>query len=526
MTNRGRKSADDLLLEALRAHRPDVPELGPSRLELERRRLMARLAAVGSERGVARLGGLGTRWIAAAAAAAVVALALAVALLASRSGGDAVTLSGEWKVEPGDAIASGALIAVPRGARASLVLADGTRIWADGGARVRLVEGAGLGVELVGGRIAAEVAKRPPAAGAFAVSTEFGTVSVTGTVFTVAVAKDDMIVRLYEGRVRLAAAGRSVSLSPGRSARATRAGIAALAAVPEAERRADLAFVGDEIPRLAAATIIAPKPAAGAAKPELEPTLPAADAAEPELETILPAADAAEPELETIPPAAGAAEPEDRLIALWRAARYAEIVALTDGPGTPPAALFHRGKALAALGRWAEAGAAYAGAAAGGGELAGEALYLSAAAHQKAGDLPESLAMSERAAARGGPNADHASRLVFIAQLGLGRYADAGRSASGYLAAFPEGAHVAEARFVLGTGLRLSKSWAAAAVAYADFAALGRGEPQMRDDAAFYVGYCQLMAGSAAEGKKNLELYLASNPSGRHVEQARAALSN
>jgi hypothetical protein len=34
------------------------------------------------------------------------------------------------------------------------------------------------------------------------------------------------------------------------------------------------------------------------------------------------------------------------------------------------------------------------------------------------------------------------------------------------------------------------------------------------------------MAGSAAEGKKNLELYLAGYPSGRHVEQARAALSN
>jgi ferric-dicitrate binding protein FerR (iron transport regulator)/TolA-binding protein len=518
MTARGKKSADELLVEALRAHRPDVPELGPSRLELERRRLMARLADGESDRAFSRFGGLRVRGLAAAAAAIVIA-AIAIALFTLRGGESVVALSGEWRLERGDAIASGALISVPRGSRAALVLTDGSRIWADGDARLRVVEGKGLAVKLLAGRLAAQIAKRSPASDAFVVSTEFGEVSVMGTTFTVAVEPEGMIVRLYEGRVRLSSAGRSVTLSPGRSARAARDGIAALSTVAEEERRADLAFVDGDLTRLvrrepdASESKIAPKPAEGEAKADLD-----------QAETAIA------PKSETAPkPAEGAAkagDPLDRLVALWRAGRYTEIVALTQEPGTPPGQLFYRGKALGALGRWAEAGGAYADAAAAGGEQGGEALYLAAAAHHKAGNLPDSLAMSERAASRGGPNADHARRLVFISLLGLGRYGDAGRSASDYLSAFPEGAHVAEARFVVGTGLRLSKSWAAAATAYAGFTALGRGEPQMRDDAAFYVGYCQLMAGSAAEGKKNLELYLAGYPSGRHVEQARAALSN
>jgi len=519
MTGKGKKSADDLLAEALRAHRPDVPELGPSRLELERRRLMARLVDGGKERAFSRFGGRWTRGL--AAAAAIIIVAIAIALLAARSGESVVALSGEWKLERGDAIASGALISVPGGSRASLVFADGSRIWADGDTRLRVVEGKGFAVKLLAGRLAAEVAKRAPASDAFVVSTEFGEVAVMGTTFTVAVEAEGMIVRLYEGRVRLSSAGRSVSLSPGRSARATRDGIAALSVVSAQEERADLAFVAG------AELTITPKPAEGVAEADLgqakSKIAPKSEIAPKPAEGEAKAdLDQAKAELDQ----AKAVDPVDRLIALWRAGRYAEIVALTQEPGTPPGQLFYRGKALGALGRWAEAGGAYADAAAAGGERGGEALYLAAAAHHKAGNLSDSLAMSERAASRGGPNADHARRLIFISLFGLGRYGDAGRSASEYLSAFPEGAHVAEARFVVGTGLRLSKSWAPAAAAYAGFTALGRGEPQMRDDAAFYVGYCQLMAGSAAEGKKNLELYLASTPSGRHVEQARAALSN
>jgi tetratricopeptide (TPR) repeat protein len=515
MAGRGKRTADELLAEALRARRSEVPELGPSRLELERRRLVARLADGGADTALARLGLSWTRGIAVAAAAAVV-VAVAIAFFALRTGEMVVTLSGEWKVEPGDAIASGALIRVPHGARAALTLADGSRIWADGDARIRIAEGAGFEVKLLAGRIAAEVAKRAKGADPFVVSSEFGTVSVMGTTFTVAVEAEGMIVRLYEGRVRLASAGRSVSLAPGRSARTTRDGIAALEVVPADVERADLAFIGREIERAAtpgpvaqtAESKIAPKPAGGGAKADLDRGKADLGRGKADLG------------------AAKADDPVARLVALWRAGRYEEIVALTRDPGTLPQLLFYRGKALGALGRWAEAGGAYADAAAAGGELGGEALYLGAAAFHKAGDDSKSLAMSERAAFVGGPNADHARRLIFVSLVGLGRYADAGRSAGDYLSAYPQGAHVAEARFVVGTGYRLSRAWAASAASYADFLALGGGDAQMRDDAAFYVGYCQSMAGSAAEGKRNLERYLASYPSGRHVEQARAALTN
>jgi len=513
MKIRDRKSTDDLLAEALRAGRPEVQEHRPSRVELERRRLMARLADGSGDRAFSRFGGVGARRLAVAAAAAVL-LAGAIAFYAARGGEAVVALNGEWKVEPGDAIASGALIRVPRGSRASLTFGDGSRIWAEGGASVRIAEGPGFEVQLLAGRLAAEVAKRGRASGAFVVSTEFGKVSVMGTTFTVAVEAESMIVRLYEGRVRLTSAGRSVSLSPGRSARVTRDGIAALMIVPAPEERADLAFVGGELGREAAPTAAAGGPAEGAPRPSVEgaPAVPP-EGAEPERVTKVELA-----------PKAG--DPVAHMISLWRAGRYDEIVALTREPGTAPELKFYRGKALGALGRWADAGVAYADASAAGGELGGEALYLAAAAYHHAGDHPSCLAMSERATFLGGPNADHARRLAFVSLVGLGRYGDAGRSANDYLAAYPEGAHVAEARFVVATGHRLEKAWAAAAAGYKGFVALGRGEPQMRDDAAFYVGYCQLMAGSAAEGKKNLELYLAGYPSGRHVEQARAALAN
>ena len=512
MTGKIKASADDLLAGALRAGRPEVQEPGSARLELERRRLMARLPHGGAQRALARLRRAWARGGGAAAAAAAL-VAIAVALYAARGGESVVALSGEWKLERGDAIASGALIRVPHGARASLVFEDGSRIWADGDARVRIEEGKRFEVSLLAGRIAAEIAKRESGSSAFAVATEFGTVSVMGTTFTVAVEDESMVVRLYEGRVRLTSAGRSVSLSPGRSARATREGIAALEVVPTPEQRADLAFVGGELTRLAAggpdavAPVIAPKSEIASAPAEV-------------------AAQADRGQAKTDRGRAKADDPLARLIALWRAGRYDEILVLTRDPGAAPELLFYRGKALGALGRWADAGRAFADAAAAGGERGGEALYLAAAAYHKAGDHPNSLTLSERAAFLGGPNADHARRLIFVSLLGLGRYSEAGRSAGGYLAAFPEGAHVAEARFVSSTGLRLEKAWAAAAAGYLGFVALGRGEPQMRDDAAFYVGYCQLMAGSAVEGRKNLELYLARYPSGRHVEQARAALAN
>lgn len=508
---------DALLAEALRSRRAEPPELGPSRLELERRRLLARLADEGRSRSPVRRPARPLRW---AAAAAVAAACAAIALFYARPGEPVVSLTGAWRVEPGDAIAGGALVRVPERGRASLLLPDGTRIAADGGAVLRVARGAGTEISLLEGRIAADVARREERSGPFVVSTEFGDVAVMGTVFAVAVDGEGATVRLYEGRVRLSSAGRGITLSPGHSARASKRGLVSLGGVGGADSGSDLALLDPD-----------PPGAAGAPGPRRPGTAPAAGPAEPAGagagsraslpdERRGPASDGR---------AAGRGTPEDasaRLATLWRERRYAEILEATESPATAPALLVFRGKALGALGRWSDAGAAFSRAAAAGGDVGREAAYLSATALHTAGDFTGSLAMSRRAAALGGPNADHASRLVFVSLTELGRYADAAASAAGYLAAYPGGAHVAEARFSVSTGARLARRWAEAATGYTEFLALGRGSAQMRDDAEFYVGYCRLMAGAAESGRQELRRYLASHPSGRHAEQARAALTH
>jgi hypothetical protein len=509
MTKRDDMRADALLVEALRSSRPEVPGLGPARLELERRRLVARLAAGERARAASISFALRPRF-AAAAAVLLLAVGAAIALYAVRAEEPAVSLSGSWRLERGDAIANGALVRIPAGSRALLMLEDGTRIAADGGSTLRFAAGAGIEVRLYRGRIAAEVSKRKPPAGAFVVATEFGDVAVMGTVFAVAVDGEGATVRLYEGRVKLTAGSREIALAPGHSAHATGDGITSLGGLPHGDESADLALLG--VAPGARVTPIAAS-AAAARAPALAST-----AAGPE----------EKPDARALAPSPSRAErdPVARLSSMWREGRFAEIVSATDAPDTRPAALLYRGKAFGALGRWREAGGAFAGAAAAGGDLGREALYLSAAAYDTAGDFASGLAMAERAASSGGPNADHASRLVFVSLSGLGRYADAAAAAEEYLKIHPSGAHVAEARFAASTGARLARRWEDAARGYAEFLSLGRGAPQMRDDAAFYVGYCRWMAGATASGREGLESYLASYPSGRHAEQARAALTN
>jgi tetratricopeptide (TPR) repeat protein len=208
----------------------------------------------------------------------------------------------------------------------------------------------------------------------------------------------------------------------------------------------------------------------------------------------------------------------------WKAARYAEIVDLTGG-SDELALLFYRARALARVGRWADAAEIYAKVAASDLDRRAEALYRSADAFERARLHGRALDMANQAISLGGPNADHAWGIKLASLTGVGQYQAAAESAGEYLDLFPGGAHVGEACFVQGTGLRLGKKWGAAAQAYGSFLSRGAGPTAMRDDASFYHGYCLLRSGNAEAGRRALEEYMVAFPRGRHFQQAQTALT-
>jgi hypothetical protein len=513
-----------LLIEALKSREYSDP--GPARLAFERRRLLGRVAQ--EERGPSRVvwrtvlvGG----FAGAAAVAAAAVLLLVFAVPGSIDGpGPEVSLAGVWRLEAGDAIAMGTPVRVPETGRASLVMPDGTTLWAGPGTRLALDQADGSRIRVESGHLLAQVTPHNPGSGHFAVVTPDAEVQVHGTVFSVAVEEERTTVRLHHGEVRLLCAEKSVAMQPGHRVVASRGAIVSLDTFGEQEALVDLEMGRGAGPVLALGE---PDDRAPAPVQDIHPV--AGEAVDLLGEADLaPVEDAPDGTASDSAAATGSAKQPTRLELVaeaWRNGKYVEVVELTAGAGDARL-MFYRARALGRIKRWSESGDVFATVAGQDPARKAEALYRAADAFKRARMYTRSLDMANQAIAMGGPNADHAFSVKLGALTGLGQYQAAAASAGVYLDIYPGGAHVGEAYFVRGTGERLSKKWRAAARAYGSFLSRGTGPAAMRDDASFYRGYCLLKAGDADAGQKALEEYLVDFPRGRHAGQAKTALGH
>ncbi|HUT76707.1 MAG TPA: tetratricopeptide repeat protein [Polyangia bacterium] len=511
------------LVAALRS--VEIEDLGPSRLELERRRLMARISAQPSPILRRRRVALTVGFAGAAVAAAAVALVVLAPTL-DWPGEPSVTLSGVWRLEPGDAISRGLPVRVDEGSRARLVLPDGTSVEASSGARMALMTEDGSAIRLDAGHAVIAVAPRTPP-GLFRAVTPDAEVQVHGTVFSVTVDRGSgTTVRLHEGEVRLVCRDRTIAMRPGHQIVATAAGLVSLGVFGEAERRLDAEVAPGHVPPTAE------EAGPGLARSGDDPAADPEEAPAPEIANLASAGadDAPGPvAARTLGRPRPAPSIGEQVAEQQRLQHHDAVVELTGGAWerggtTDMDLLFRRARSLGYLGRWSEAAEVYRRIAAVDTGRRAEALYLVADALRRAGDFAGSAAVADRAIDAGGPNADHAWSVKFGALTGLGRYEDAAEAAEVYLASHPTGAHVGEAHFVRGTSLRLERRWGEAAIAYGRFVERGEGSAAILEDGKFYSGYCLLMSGLRKEGARALEAYLLEHPYGRHARQARAAL--
>lgn len=512
-----------LLIEALKSREYSDP--GPARLEFERRRFLARVAQeeAGPARVVWRTVLVGGFAGAAAVAAAAVLLLVFAFPGAVEETETEVSLAGVWHLEAGDAIAVGTPVRVPETGRASVVLPDGTKLWAGPGTRMIVEDSDGSRIRVERGHVLARV--QPRAQGSrFEVATPDAEVQVHGTVFAVKVAEKRTTVRLHEGAVRIVCGEKSVAMEAGHRVVASQGAILSMDAFGEQEAVVDLELGGGASAVLAA---VGPDPAEVPASEAVvlgepaEPTIIVADVKEELIENeVVEEASASASKTGS----AKRTTLRDRVEEAFAAARYAEVIELTAS-ANDNALRFYRARALARVGRWAEAGEVYAAVAVDDHGRRAEALYRASSAFKRARLYSRALDMSNQAISLGGPNADHAWGVKLSALTGLKQYQAAAAQAGVYLDLFPGGAHVGEAYFVQGTGQRLSKKWSAAARAYGSFLSRGTGPTAMRDDASFYHGYCLQRAGNAEAGRRALEEYLVQFPRGRHVQQAQTALA-
>jgi tetratricopeptide (TPR) repeat protein len=391
-----------------------------------------------------------------------------------------------------------------------------------------LLDGDTSTIRLDAGHAVIAVAPRTPP-GLFRAVTPDAEVQVHGTVFSVTVDPGaGTTVRLYEGEVRMACGGRTIAMRPGHRVVATAKGLVSLGTFDAGERALDAEVApGDvplaEEPGLAVTRLEEPVAEAGetlaGAAPDIAPK------AGDDLPDRIP-----KPATERIASRSRPAQSLDERVAeQQRLAHHDAVVELTDDvfeSAAPAGAdlLFRRGRSLGQLGRWSEAVEVYKRIAAIDAGRAAEALYLAADALRRAGDFAGSAAIADRAIDAGGPNADHAWSVKLGALTGLRRYQAAAEAAETYLASHPAGAHVGEAHFVRGTGLRLERRWGDAAEAYGRFLERGEGSAAILEDGKFYRGYCLLMSGNRDAGIAALEAYLDEHPYGRHAGKARTAL--
>ncbi|MFO8071622.1 MAG: FecR domain-containing protein [Polyangia bacterium] len=535
MTPRADERSEGHLVRALRQREYQDP--GPARLEFEKRRLLARLAC--EERRLARSwrGAIAGGLLGAGAVAAAVA-AIFLLLDPSLPGAErAVRLSGTWHLSSGDAIARGTAVIVPEDERAVLLLPDGTGIRAAGGTRMSVQSADGSAIRVDRGRLLVRVVPRPRER-RLRVLTPDAEVVVHGTIFSVEVGEPDgTAVRLFEGEVRLACRDRTVTMRPGHRVVVDEGGLVSMGALDPDER-----FAGEELQELArlvesdsdrlGARLIFAKESRKAENDEAPiPLASDAPAAGPEIEDRAGAdsdGDGDEGASGTRRAVAHRRPTSlgERVEEHWSGGRYARVIDLTEEVKSDAELLYTRARALARLHHWREAAICFERVAALDSARKGEALYLSADAFRRTVDFDRSLELAERAIEAGGPNADHAWGVKLSALTGMGRYSAAAAAAGVYLDRFPSGAHVGDAHFVRGTGLRLERRWEEAVRAYEEFLSTERGSAAMNDDAEFYSAYGLLRFGRTQTGREALESYLVRHPQGRHADRARSALEH
>jgi len=228
--------------------------MGPARLELEKRRLLAELD--GTKEVLETRRTRTRRWLAAAA----VLLALGGAAMWRLADGERalapVAIAGMWRLSEGDALSSGSPARVPGDRGAKIVWPDQTAVWLGPGAEVSLSPDDDALVRFRQGRLLASV--RPVEQGrSFRVSTFAGTVMVHGTAFSVTGDGGRVVIRLHEGEVTFEREGEALALTPGSELVVERGrppqvreidAVGVLADLMIAERTADLA--GPPVPAL------------------------------------------------------------------------------------------------------------------------------------------------------------------------------------------------------------------------------------------------------------------------------------
>jgi ferric-dicitrate binding protein FerR (iron transport regulator) len=265
-------------------------DLGPARLELERRRLVATVASGPRAARFRKAVALGA---VAGLAAAAAALLVFIATAPPAKPDAPIRITGLVDVGAADPLTDGRTARVPPSSGAKLALADGTALWLGAESAVSSPDGGAHRIRLEAGRALAQVARQKGPA-RFVFETMYGDIEVHGTVFSARITAAGLTVDLYEGAVRFSRGDTSIDLKPGESLLVRRDGaIAARGPIDRAAVLADLMITektadlpGAPVPRLAPPAEIAP----GAASVEstARPISPAAPAPVPPPEAKRP----------------------------------------------------------------------------------------------------------------------------------------------------------------------------------------------------------------------------------------------
>ena len=225
-----------------------------SRLEMDRRRLVARIGRQEPERAP-RKGLIVGLSLGAAVAAAALALFVLIPI-EEQAPPRPISLSGLWRVDFGDAVSAGSEIRVPPNAGAKLVMKDHTTFWLGASTRASMKDGDPSTITLTHGRMLTVVTPRK-AGSDLTVKTPMGNVRIHGTTLSILVDGESMRVRLHEGTVDVISNGETIPVSPGHQVEVRRGAAIVVSPIDRAGVLADLMIAektadldGPPVPRI------------------------------------------------------------------------------------------------------------------------------------------------------------------------------------------------------------------------------------------------------------------------------------
>ncbi len=205
---------DGILVEQFRSELYVGLDQGPARLELERRRLLARVNRDENDhRARPRKMGVWIGLAATLAVAATVAFVFSISDWNMESASPAHTASGQSPVS-NDTTWGGTPFHVPEGTGTKVNLKDGSKLWIGPLAELAVDDGKNARVRITSGRLLAQVTPTNETE-SLRVITKHATVIVHGTTFSVWADGERSVVRLHEGEIRLEVGGKSISVQPG-----------------------------------------------------------------------------------------------------------------------------------------------------------------------------------------------------------------------------------------------------------------------------------------------------------------------